>query len=100
MLRLHDSMDKSYKEKSDKEPGFARLKEHRKNLVLNASAPPPFTTAASKPTEFLHAFLAKKNQFKAKDMNLHKIQPEKVSFNPSSSFINNLWNCEVFLASP
>ena len=52
MLKLHDSMDKSYREKSDKEPGFSRLEEYRKTLILNASAPPPFTTAATTPMKF------------------------------------------------
>jgi len=89
-------MDKTYKEKSAKEPGFSRMEEHRKNLVLNASASPPFTDPASSPTEFYTAFLAKKSQFKAKDMILHKLQSDRVAFNPSSSFINNLWNCEFF----
>jgi len=100
MLKLHDSMDKSTREKSDKEPGFSRLEEHRKNLILNASAHPPFSSAANSPTEFYMAFLAKKSHFKAKDMILHKLQAEKVSFNPSSSFINNLWNCDFFWLLP
>ena len=100
MLKLHDLMDKSYKEKSDKEPGFAGLEEHRKNLILNASALPPFTEVASRPTELFNVFLAKKSQFKAKDMIIHHLQSETVSFNPSSSFINNLWNCELFWLLP
>jgi hypothetical protein len=93
-------MDKTYREKSDKEPGFSRTEEHRKNLVLNASVLPPFTEAASSPSEFYTAFLAKKSQFKAKDMILHKLQSERVAFNPSSSFTNNLWNCEFFWLLP
>jgi hypothetical protein len=93
-------MDKSSREKSDKEPGFSRLEEHRKNLIINASILPPFSSAATSPTEFYTAFLAKKSQFKAKDMMLHKIQSEKVAFNPSSSFINSLWNCEFFWLLP
>jgi hypothetical protein len=100
MLKLHDSMDKSSREKSDKEPGFSRLEEHRKNLILNASAQPPFSTAASSPTEFYTAFLARKSQFKAKDMIIHKLQSKKVAFNPNSSFINSLWNCEFFWLLP
>jgi len=100
MLKVHDSMDKSYREKSDKEPGFSRLEEHQKNLILNASALPPFTNGASRPSESFNVFLAKKSQFKAKDMIIHHLQTEKVSFNPSSSFINNLWNCEFFWLLP
>ncbi len=100
MLKLHDSMDKSSREKSDKEPGFSRLEEHRKNLILNASAQPPFSTAASSPTEFYTAFLARKSQFKSKDMIIHKLQSKKVAFNPNSSFINSLWNCEFFWLLP
>jgi hypothetical protein len=56
MLKLHDSMDRSYREKSDKEPSFSHLEEHQKKLILNASAPPPFTAAATTPTEFYATF--------------------------------------------
>jgi hypothetical protein len=57
-------MDKFHREKSDKEPGFSRLEEYRKNLILNASAIPPFTTAAATPTEFYTSFLAKRANLK------------------------------------
>jgi hypothetical protein len=57
MLKLHDTMDcnnlKQSKEKDEREPGFNRLELHRKNLILNASAPPPFDTQATQPTEIL-----------------------------------------------
>ncbi|MFN9981764.1 MAG: hypothetical protein ACK53Y_17695, partial [bacterium] len=68
MKKLHDTMDKSSKSKEEKEPGFKRLEAHRKTLILNASALPPFTDAAKEPTEFFMNFLSKKSQFKAKDM--------------------------------
>jgi hypothetical protein len=100
MMKINDAMDKNYKDKSDKEPGFNRLEEHRKNLILNASAIPPFDEKATKPTEFLTAFLAKKSQFKAKDMLVHRLQSEKICFNPGSCFINNLWNCDFFWLLP
>jgi hypothetical protein len=100
MLKLHDLMNKSSHEKSDKEPGFSWLEEHRKNLILNASASPPFTVAASSPSEFYTPFLAKKSQFKAKSMILHKLQSKKVAFNPRSSFINSLWNWDFFWLLP
>jgi hypothetical protein len=100
MLKIHDTMDKNYKEKSDKEPGFARLEDHRKNLILNASAIPPYRRKASSATEFYSTFLAKKSQFKAKDMLVHQLHSEKTAFNPSSSFVNNLWNCEFFWLLP
>jgi len=100
MLKLHDTMDKNYKEKSEKEPGFARLEEHRKNLILNASALPPYKKKAATATEFYSTFLAKKSQFKAKDMLVHQLHSEKIAFNPSSSFTSNLWNCEFFWLLP
>ena len=100
MKKLHDTMDKSSKSKEDKEPGFKWLEAHRKKLILNASATPPFTTAAENPTEFYQAFLAKKSQFKAKDMLLHRFQQDKVAFNPNSTFITNLWNSEFFWLPP
>ncbi len=100
MLKLHDTMDKNYKEKSEKEPGFARLEEHRKNLILNASALPPYKNKAATATEFYSTFLAKKSQFKAKDMLVYQLHSEKIAFNPSSSFTSNLWNCEFFWLLP
>jgi len=33
-------------------------------------------------------------------MIVHKLQSEKVAFNPSSSFINSLWNCKFFWLLP
>jgi hypothetical protein len=46
MLKLNESVDKnilkSNLEKAEKEPGFTRLEEYKKNMILNASAPPPF----------------------------------------------------------
>jgi hypothetical protein len=100
MIKLHDTMDKSSKNKEDKEPGFKRLESHRKNLILNASAIPPFTKAASSPTEFYTAFLAKKSQFKAKDMLLHRFHADKIAFNPNSTVVTNLWNSEFFWILP
>jgi hypothetical protein len=96
ILKINDTMDKNYKDKAEKEPGFNRLEEHRKNLILNATATPPFDEKASQPTEFFTAFLSKKSQFKAKDMLVHRLQSEKICFNPGSSFVNNLWNCDLF----
>ncbi len=66
MMKLNESMDKNILK--EKEPGINRLKSHKKNLILNTSATPPFDTAASAPSEFYLTFLAKKSQFKAKDM--------------------------------
>jgi hypothetical protein len=94
MIKLHDSMDKMSKTKEKKEPGFKQLESYRKQLILNASAVPPFSTAATAPTEFYKTFLAKKSQLKAKDMLLHRFHSDKVAFNPNPTFITNLWNCE------
>jgi hypothetical protein len=96
MIKLHDTIDKSSKNKEYKEPGFKRLETHRKTLILNASAVPPFNKAAEHPTEFFSNFLAKKSQFKAKDMLLHRFHSDKVAFNPNSTFVTNLWNAEFF----
>jgi hypothetical protein len=51
---------------------------------------------AEKPTEFYSNFLANKSQFKAKDMFINQLHYEKISLDPSSSFIKNSWNCEFF----
>jgi hypothetical protein len=66
MIKLHDTMDKSSKHKEDKEPGFNRLESHRKSLILNASALPPFTKAASSPTEFYKIGKLKKTKISAR----------------------------------
>jgi hypothetical protein len=65
-------------------------------LILNASASPPFSKAANTPTEFFKNFLEKTSQLKAKDMLLHRFQTDKVTFNPNSNFITNLWNGDFF----
>jgi hypothetical protein len=100
IIKLHDTMDKSSKSKEEKEPGFNRLESHRKKLILNASALPLFTKAADNPTKFYTSFLSKKSQFKAKDMLLHRFHSDKISFNPNSTFIMNLWNSEFFWILP
>jgi hypothetical protein len=100
MIKLHDTMDKSSRSKEEKEPGFNRLEAHRKNLILNASAIPPFTKAADNPTEFYTSFLSKKSQLKAKDMLMHRFHTDKVAFNPNPTFITNLWNSEFFWILP
>lgn len=96
MMKLHDTMDKNTLkqtlEKDEREPGFPRLQSHRKNLILNATALPPFDVPAPTPTEFYATFLSKKSQFKAKEMMLHHFHLDKVAFNPSTTFIANLWN--------
>ena len=100
MMKINDAMDKNHKDKSEKEPGFNCLEEHRKNLILNASATTPFDEQVSQPTEFFTAFLARKSQFKVKDMLLHCLQSGKICFNPGASFINNLWKCDFFWLLP
>ncbi len=104
MMKLHDTMDrnnlKQSREKDEREPGFNRLELHRKNLILNASASPPFDTQASHPTEFYNSFLSKKSQFKAKEMMTHHFHLNKVAVNPSTSFIANLWNSDFFWILP
>jgi hypothetical protein len=100
MIKLHDIRDKSSKSKEENEPGFNRHESHRKKLILNTSALPPFTKAADNPTEFYTSFLSKRSQFKAKDMLLHRFHSDKISFNPNSTFITNLWNSEFFWILP
>jgi hypothetical protein len=100
MIKLHDTMDKNTKNKEEKDPGFNRLEDHRKKLILNASAVPPFEVEATTPSEFYLSFLSKKSQFKAKDMLVHRFQLDKIAFNPNPTFITNLWNCEFFWLLP
>jgi len=104
MLKLHESMDKNNLkqtlEKEEKEPGYSKLEPYHKNLILNASATPPFDVKANKPTKFYTTFLSKKSQFKAKDMILQRFHLDKIAFIPSTSFIANLWNCNFFWTLP
>ncbi len=77
MLKIHESVDntftRSIKEKEDEEPGFNWLETHKKNMILNASAPPPYDLPASEPNEFFKSFLQKKTQFKAKEFLMHRL---------------------------
>jgi len=91
---------KTQQEKEEKELGFTRLETHRKNLILNASAQPPFDSQASTPTEFYSQLLSKKSQFKAKETLSHRLLIEKVSFNPGAAFITCLWHAEFFWLLP
>jgi hypothetical protein len=100
MIKLHDTMDKTTKNKEEKDPGFNRLEDHRKKLMLNASAIPRFEVEASSPTEFYLSFLAKKSQFKAKDMLIHRFHLNKIAFNPNPTFVTNLWKCKFFWLLP
>jgi hypothetical protein len=69
-------------------------------MILNASAIPPFDDPAPSPTEFYSSFLKKKSQLKAKDMLSHRYLVDKVSFNPSASFVNCLWSGDFFWILP
>jgi hypothetical protein len=104
MLKIHESFDnnisRTNKEKEEKEPGFKRLEYHKKNLILNAYALPPFDQAADEPTEFYKNFLQKKTQFKAKDFLMHRLQIDNISYHPSSSFVNCLWNADFLWLTP
>ncbi len=104
MLKLHDTMDRSIlkqnKDKAEREPGFTWLEKHRKKLILNASAVPPYNNPADSPTEFFTSFLSKKSQFKAKEMMTHRFQLDKVAFNPNAAFLTNLWNGDFFWILP
>jgi hypothetical protein len=84
------------KERDEKEPGFARREQHKKNMILNPSATPPFKVQAKSPTNFYSSFLSKKSQLKVKDMLTHRFLTDKISFNPSASFTNYLWSGDFF----
>jgi hypothetical protein len=96
MLKIHESFDnnlvKSIKDKEEKEPGFKRLELHKQNLILNASAVPPFDQKATEPSEFYKTFSQKKTQFKAKEFLIHRLHIDNIAFHPSSTFTTCLWN--------
>ncbi len=103
MLKINESVDQNLLrttlEQAEKD-GFSRLESHRKNLILNASAIPPFDSKASQPTEFHIAFLAKKSLFKATDFLVHRFTMDQIAFNPGTSFISGLWNSDFFWTLP
>jgi hypothetical protein len=90
MMKIHESVDKtlarSALEKDEWEPGFKKLEPHKKLFILNALATPPYVTP-SEPTDFYSQFLAKKSQFKAKEMLLYKLSVEEIAFNPNANFV-------------
>jgi hypothetical protein len=94
MLKIHESVDKSLSksatEREEKEPGFNKLEPHKRNLILNASAVPPFDSPASDPTEFYSTFLKKKIQFKSKEMLLYQLSIDNIAFNPNTTFVSCL----------
>ncbi len=98
--KLDNDMLRSTKDRDDKDPGFQRLEPFRKNLILNASAEPPFEQQAEQPTEFYNTFLSKKSQFKAKEMLVHRLSIDKISFNLNTTFVSCLWNSDFFWVLP
>lgn len=50
-MKLHDTIGRNSKNKEDKDPRFQRLEFHRKKVVLNASATPPFDSEALSPKQ-------------------------------------------------
>jgi hypothetical protein len=100
MLKLNESVDKniikSNLDKAEKEPGFTRLEYYKKNMILNASATPPFDDQATEPTEILLQFMTKKNQFKAKEMLFHRLSIDNTPFHPNTqSFLPMEWRFYV-----
>ncbi len=101
MLKIDESFDNDItRSNKEKEPGFKRLELHKKNLILNTSAKPPYDTQAKEPSEFFKNFLQKKTQFKAKEFLVHRLQIDNIAFHPSSSFAANLWNCDFLWLTP
>jgi hypothetical protein len=91
MLKIHESVDnnihRSIKEKEEKEPGFNHLEPHKKKLSLNASSLPPYDSKIGEPTEFYKSFLQKKTQFKAKELLVHRLNIDNISFHPTTPFV-------------
>jgi hypothetical protein len=100
MLKINESVDKNILKKVEKEPGFSRLEQHKKNLILNASAIPPYDEQAPQPTDFLLQFMSKKNQFKAKEMLSHRLSLENIPFHPSTQMVSCLWNGDYMWLTP
>jgi hypothetical protein len=104
MLKRHESVDntthRSNKEKEEKGPRFKRLEPHKKTLILIASALPPSNTQLDEPTDFYKSFLQKKTQFKAKELLVHCLNIDNVSFHPTTSFVDCLWNSNFTWLTP
>jgi hypothetical protein len=104
MLKIHESVDNnihhSNKKKEEKEPGFNRIKPHKKNLILNASALPLYDSKIDEPTKVYKSFLQKKTQFKAKELLVHRLNINNISFHPTTSFVVCLWNSDFTWLTP
>jgi hypothetical protein len=50
--------------------------------------------------EFYLCFLAKKTQFKAKEILLHRLNIDQVSLNPSHQLTACLWHCDFLWITP
>jgi hypothetical protein len=103
MLKIHELVNKLLRnasEREEKEPSFKKLEPHKKQLILNVSAIPPYDSSSLEPTKFYSQFLAKKSQFKAKEMLLNRLSIEDITFNPNTNFVSCLWNCEFLWILP
>jgi hypothetical protein len=104
LQKISENLDQNAiraREDSDrKEPGFKKLEPHRKNLILNASAPEPFDTAPDKPTAFYDDFLSRKTQFKARDILITRLNQDKIYFRPSSAFAAYLYSADWIWEKP
>jgi hypothetical protein len=78
--------------KTEKELGFSRMEQHKRNLILHASSEPPFDDPALNPTEFLFQFLSKKSQFKAKEMSSHRLS--------LAQMVSCIWNGDFLWLTP
>jgi hypothetical protein len=65
MLKINETINrntlKASKDQEEKEPGYHRLEQHKKNFILNASAVPQYGEQATSLTKFYLKFLAKKS---------------------------------------
>jgi len=100
LIELKNSLEysrlKNEKNEEKKEPGFAKLPSHCQQMILNASAPSPYTDPATVPTEFFAAAPAEKSAFKAKLLIDHKLNSANVKrFKISPALAASIWIADL-----
>jgi hypothetical protein len=96
LIEMKESLEaariRAEKKDEKKERSFGKLPPHRKQMILHASAPNPFTKATESPTEFYESLLTKKSAFKVKQLLDHEFSTTSVKcFRVSPDLAASIW---------
>jgi hypothetical protein len=96
LIEMRESLEASrlHAERKDeqKERSFQKLPVPRRQMILNASSPPPFLEPAEAPTDFYESILKEKSAFKAKQLINHELSVAIVKrFKVSPALAASIW---------